>query len=107
MKLEKGSLIFELGVWYVVVVTDSKNAYCICDHANNIYSTPLKTVEFTCTAREAMYSHGWGISDHVLQEYIDKRPIPVDVIAEVLSGCHDDRFEHLDLKTPESKDKNV
>lgn len=78
IKLVKGALIAVDGWYYVLVYPyaskdGSLSLFCICDNANNIYS--------------------WKV-EHIDEFPPADREIPYDVIAEVLLGEHDDRFEH-------------
>lgn len=83
------------GRWYVVVRMrkDGSEAYCICDNANNRYNHSVKDIKYAASPYEAMRLVGWGIGDEKLKDLVDDRAIPVDIIAEVLAGCHDDRFD--------------
>ncbi len=94
--MNKGDIIFVGGIWYIVTKDNGKYISCICDHANNIHGWEHQSVDLKLTAREAMRFHGWReYPDHLDEEKVmkitDERAIPVTVIAEVLSGCHDDR----------------
>lgn len=109
-ELSKGSIIFVDNWWFVVVEQDENDLYCICDNANNIYSFKLEEPKFVATAKQAMTMRGWGYAIHDADEEFNdklielnsKRSIPAEVIAEVLAGCHDNRFDHW----KEHKQKN-
>lgn len=108
-RIEKGSVIGH--DWYYVVVSthiqDGKMyLYCLCDNANNIYSFTIDEILTESTPhkwlvlspRKAMNIHSYGLSglteeDEELYRKIN-RTIPADVIAEVLCGQEDDRFDH-------------
>lgn len=97
-KLEKGSCIFYQDLWYVLVeaITDGTQVWlhCICDNANNIYSwVPDKDMIFL-TPKESLQlsNYRWLPDRYDDAEHLHQREIPVEVIAEVLSGLHDDRF---------------
>lgn len=95
--IEKGSIVLVNGWWFVVVMQNGDQLFCICDNANNIYSHDIDEPNKVLSSNEAMRLHGWGNlpdEDESVYDIIKERPIPVDVIAEVLSGCHDDRFNH-------------
>lgn len=105
-RIEKGTVIGR-DMFYVVVSThieDGKlHLYCLCDNANNIYSFSIDEIInegwLVLSPRQAMAVYSYGSSsgltekDEELFHKID-RPIPADVIAEVLSGQEDDRFDH-------------
>ena len=96
--ITKGGIIFESAWWYVIVNVKLSHdgrvlIDCICDNANNIYCIEIKNIDFIATASEAMYAVNFsGCGDEKIRTLHHKRPIPVDVIAEVLSGIHDKRF---------------
>ena len=102
-EVQKGSVTWVNGWWYVVVEQKGEDLHSICDNANNIYSNKLSECELIATPYEAMTMHGWdycpsreddeNFSEKALELH-RKREIPADVIAEVLAGCHDDRFSH-------------
>lgn len=91
-KIEKGSIIFVSGIWYVVLDNTEKYISCICDHANNIHGWEIDHVTYIATPYEAMRAKNWDQGEEELLELNCEREIPSDVIAEVLSGCHDDRM---------------
>ena len=92
MKISKGSIVMIHGIWYVVVTqTVTGHILCICDN-NNTCSFSHDEPEYVVTAKEAMFAHTWGIKDGKLTDLMEARAIPVEVIAEVLAGCHDERF---------------
>jgi hypothetical protein len=103
MKYEKGSVVWYQGIFYVVVSVVTKNietyVNCVCDNANNIYAfktTELRDSVVLCV-RDVVQYQSFGTADDM--ELWDKlmnigRPIPINVIAEVLVGLHDDRFDH-------------
>ena len=108
-KLQKGSVIgYD---WYYVVVDmqiHDGELYlgCICDNANNQYSFSIKEI------LETKEPHGWLVlsplkavevaswddigsldeDDQRIYNRLD-RSIPLDIMAEVLAGKHDHRFE--------------
>lgn len=104
-RIEKGTVI---GTdWYFVVVEavvqgDQLYLHCICDNANNVYSFEIRDLldDDEClilSPLKAIEIEGWGaeytLSDGDREIYTRiGRSIPVDVIAEVLAGKHDDRF---------------
>jgi hypothetical protein len=96
MRLEKGMLISVDSCWYVVVHVFFKDGrtylYCICDHANNIYAWEVEHVH-THLSRNEIANLGYSWPDRDLGNLKD-RDIPYDVIAEVLLGREDDRFDH-------------
>jgi len=92
-KIQKGSIIYEFGWWFVVVNQRGETIGCICDHANNVHFINVSDIKYKATPKEAMRAHGWNAGDEKLLELSRERDIPVEVIAEVLSGCHDERFE--------------
>jgi hypothetical protein len=93
--ITKGSVLFVRGWWYVFVKRINDYYCCICDNANNIYSFPEDQIEFSATAHDAIKAQNWGFcDDDSLMDHIRERTVPIDVIAEVLAGCHDNRFDH-------------
>lgn len=99
--ITKGSIIWVDGIWYVVVEQKGDDYHCICDHANNIHSYTLDDIDQHYTPYTAMTRHGWGhdynlsdLENSVFEQLVVRRDIPVETIAEVLAGCHDDRFTH-------------
>ena len=94
VNVEKGSVVQHHGWWFVVVEQHGNILYCICDNANNIYSHQIEECPFILNPYEAMRAHGWGDGEEKLMDAIREREIPAEVIAEVLSGCHDKRFSH-------------
>lgn len=91
--------------WYIVVEQVGNDLHCICDNANNIYSFTIDDIVHYYTPYQAMKRANWGNAyleteeeNDILNELVDKRDIPVDVIAEVLAGCHNDRFDHWKKK---------
>jgi hypothetical protein len=96
-KFKKGDIIFVCGYWFVVVRTAKDKdgepyICCICDNANNQYTHNFDEVEQHFTAYEAVRANGWGDGPDTLNDLKCDRPIPIDVIAEVLVGCHDKRW---------------
>ena len=95
MRIQKGMIISTDNFWYVVVNTkwdaEKKELLfeCICDNANNRYSFSAPEVHAYMTLEEI------GQNDWVKPErkLLKDRKIPHDVIVEVLSGKHDDRFD--------------
>lgn len=87
MLLSKGHAYFIEGSWYVLVSVSFKDGKtymnCICDNANNIYSHEPALVTEWFDSRRIGY-----------ERPKNSRPIPYQVIAEVLIGQHDDRFDH-------------
>ena len=106
MEVKKGSLVHVDGWWFVVVCQHGDRLCCICDNATNVYSWKIEDCKEILTPYEAMRLHGWGdifrendedCGDR-LNDLKRERSIPTDVIAEVLAGCHDDRFNHTDAE---------
>jgi hypothetical protein len=77
MRLIKGTHFPVDGIYYVLVyaVADDTGVslFCICDHANNIFS--------------------WSM-DNVDKKIPVDHETPYEVICEVLRGEHDHRFDH-------------
>lgn len=98
MKLEKGGLIWiEPTCWYVIVNIHlrEKNRVtldCICDNANNIYGWDAEEVSYVMTPRQCSDTNWDQWPDNIPDRY-KERGIPWNVIVEVLSGKHDERFE--------------
>lgn len=105
MKLEKGTVI-GWNWYYVVVESTPTGVNCICDNANNTYHFEFDEISNTeaphpwivIPPKKALLIHGWGRRDLLSEEeeiVFDKinRDIPVEVIASVLVGIHDDRFK--------------
>lgn len=100
--LQKGMLLGVSGWWFVLVEAvyydGMLRLHCICDNANNIYSHAPDEVDTFLTLTE-VGNVNWGWPDE-LDLYEGKytqyrrREIPYDVVAEVLTGRHDDRFTH-------------
>jgi hypothetical protein len=105
--IEKGTILGHHGLFYVVVSTviADKKLYvnCICDNANNIYAFEISdllagktlilspsTAVNVCTGSVSELTE----SDEKLFEEFHGRSVPLDVMAEVLSGHHDKRFDH-------------
>lgn len=86
--LTKGSVLLVAGILYVLVEVRAKGTevylYCICDHANNIFSWELREVDLIISAKDLSTT-----------TFIE-RPCPWDVVCEVLLGEHDNRFRHWD-----------
>jgi len=100
MKLEKGMLISIGDWWYVLVEVMVKYEkvflHCICDNANNIYSFEPHEIKAFMSLKEIGY-YNWEIPERLKQlihSHLIARGIPYDVITEVLTGQHDDRFSH-------------
>jgi hypothetical protein len=104
-RIEKGSVIGN--DWYYVVVSthayDGKMyLYCLCDNANNIYSFTMDEVLgedwLILSPLKAMHIYSYSSLDLTKkdEELFHKinREIPATVIAEVLSGQEDKRFDH-------------
>lgn len=106
--LEKGMLLGHDAWWYVLVKAVFENGkthlYCICDNANNIYSFTPDVVDTFLTPNEVGNAN-WSWPEDFNDEEDDKvatyraRSIPYDVVAEVLIGRHDDRFNHWATST--------
>jgi len=104
MRIEKGGVL--LTNWYYVIVSIVYTEgdiwlNCICDNANNIYSFSLSEIKkekfVILTGAQALYLANWSSYQDLEEKDIEliqsrNRPIPVDVITEVLVGIHDDRF---------------
>jgi hypothetical protein len=104
-RIEKGTVLGD--DWYYVVVSthiqDNKlYLYCLCDNANNIYSFSMDEILndnwLILSVRQAMHIYSYGVSGLTEEDeeryHKMNRKIPADVIAEVLSGQEDDRFDH-------------
>lgn len=91
--LQKGSIALVDGWWFVIVAIQGEDIYCICDNANNRYSHKISEAKYIASPYEAMRASGWGEGKDEFLELIRERSIPVDIIAEVLAGCQDDRFD--------------
>lgn len=91
-KVEKGSIMLVSGIWYIAVKDTGKYINCICDHANNTHGWEKDDIDYLATPYEAMRMHGWRDGEEKLGELFRERSCPVETIAEVLAGCHDDRF---------------
>jgi len=90
-RLEKGSIIEVHGMWYVVVKDDfSRDMYCICDHANNAFYWDKDDIISYLTLKE-IGNLSWEKPE---RPYLLNREIPYEIIVEVLSGRHDDRFNY-------------
>lgn len=88
MVVEKGSLVYTIGWFFVVVKETRKGFNCICDNANNIYyweydQSVVIPLSFLKQRQDVK----------LLCENL-KREIPWDVIQEVLDGEHNGRFNH-------------
>lgn len=106
-RIEKGSVIGEVGEFFYVVVSthvyDGEMwVYCLCDNANNIYSFTmgeiLKGEWLILSPKKAMHIYSYSSLDLTKEDeelyHKIKRDIPATVIAEVLSGQEDNRFDH-------------
>ena len=98
MRIEKGMLVSTDYIWYVVVEIINYNGKgmvrCICDNANNIYTWDFDQITHHLSLKE-IGSHGWANFNETkerLSKDLRERPIPFEVIVEVLSGKHDDRW---------------
>lgn len=99
--LKKGTVIG--WDWFFVIVQVRASGWldCICDNANNVYSFNIKEIAAETIPNE------WVIiqpeeADQIPyfgKEYEDlmARGLPFRVIAEVLSGEHDCRFNNYEL----------
>lgn len=95
-KYEKGSCVFIDGWWFVVVYDDGHHIRCICDNANNSYTWNHNDVIFSLNTKESVLLGSGGVYNGYLpKQQIPDRKIPVDVIAEVLVGLHDHRWENF------------
>lgn len=103
MIIQKGMIVSADICWYVVVEaifnkdTNVLGLHCICDHANNIHYLEAKEIHSYLTLTE-IGNFGWSKPTRGLPEVLWDRTIPNDVIVEVLSGKHDDRFKHWGLE---------
>lgn len=103
MKIEKGMIISADTCWYVVVeqlfrkYNGKTYIHCICDNANNIYSFEPSEVHSYMTLKE-VGNLGFSRPDREMPEHLKNREIPYDVIVEVLSGKHDNRFSHWEAE---------
>lgn len=94
MQFPKGSIVSPDFVWYVVVKQVGDRLYCICDNANNIYGWEVKDIRNYLTLEEVGRMDWEGHPREIEDDYLARRPIPYSVIVEVLSGRHDNRFNH-------------
>jgi len=99
--VEKGSCIYSRGWWHVVVntvihpKTKKVSFLAICDNANNQYDIDPESVDYVLSPHDAFKHAGWGYTGNDdLQEILENRALPLDVIGEVITGSHDHRFEH-------------
>lgn len=93
MRLEKGGLLWDGMMFYVIVHVRFHDGVltvdCVCDNANNIYSWQPKSMEAIfdrTTINDWEYGHGT----------LDKpdREVPYEVMWAAMAGKHDDRFDH-------------
>lgn len=105
-KIQKGTVIGWDWFYVVVeiVITDGKAyCHCICDNANNSYSFSIDEILQTTEPHKhliispikAISRQNWDskLTDEDEKIFLEiNREIPMDVIAEVLSGKHDDRW---------------
>lgn len=100
MDLEKGMIVrpYNEAWWYIVVrfkydvVKKVTYLDCICDNANNRYRWNIENIEEYLTLKE-IGNISWGWPEREIR--LDKE-LPFQVITEVLSGRHDDRFSDWD-----------
>lgn len=92
-EIKKGSIAWIDGWWFVVVAAKGDTIYSICDNANNRYVNTLDEAKYIAAPYEAMRAANWREGEDELLDLVRGRSVPSDVIAEVLSGCHDDRFD--------------
>lgn len=94
--LQKGTVVRSSGWWFVVVhvIYSQNETYleCICDNANNVYTHRPEECDIIISANMAVRADGWGDGSEELREAVRERSLPISVIAEVLSGQHDDRW---------------
>lgn len=91
--LEKGSIVSDDYWWYVVVEQSGAGFNCICDNANNVYYITTESIHSYMTLKEIGLV-GWDRIPDRIPDGLRERGIPYEVIVEVLSGVHDDRFGH-------------
>ena len=96
-KLEKGMVAYHCGIFHVVVEVmltgDGVELFCICDHANNIFS--FNVSDFADRANSRLIERTDITALEATGAAADLgREIPWDVIGEVLLGRHDHRFDH-------------
>ncbi len=101
-RILKGSLLYLPDTCFYVAVKEFKGSiFCVCDHANNIYSweevqvilTPDDACDLSSGSR---YHTEERIGEKLTQKLyslIQKRK-PWEVMVEVMCGQHDDRFDH-------------
>jgi hypothetical protein len=95
--LERGSIVMVWGIWHVVieVVLEEDGRVllnCVCDHANNRFTFGVNEVDVLIDKRGLLAINYGNLRDD-LQKAVNERPIPYDVICEVLCGSQDDHFE--------------
>lgn len=98
----KGSIAFIDGWWYIVINETADSLYCVCDNANNRYIYAKEDADVILTPLEAMRINGWDSYPEHNRELIENcvrvRSIPVEVMAEVMAGCQDDRFSDYEVE---------
>lgn len=86
IRIQKGNCILVDGWWFVIVNIYYQGAKiyfnCICDNANNRYTHELHEISETFDTKDIGY-----------KDPKSNRKLPYKVIAEVLAGQHDDRFD--------------
>ena len=89
MRVKKGTIVTKTDVMNYVVVHVSVDpdggagVHCICDNANNIYFLTMKQL-----------SEGVLFDPKDFDSYEKRYSQTMEVVGEVLSGQHDDRFTH-------------
>lgn len=107
--LQKGSVLTLEGWFYVVIrvaflpTIKQFKIQCICDNANNRYSFSIDELIsqpnfILMSAKTAVHYSEWGAPAEMSNEQLSflknlEREIPLNVIAEALSGIHDHRFD--------------
>lgn len=89
--MSKGTCLLVGNEWYVAVHEIDGGYACICDHANNTFLWKKEDARIIASAKDLILADGWRNNDD-LMKHLEERPCPYRVIAEVLSGVHDDRF---------------
>jgi hypothetical protein len=85
----KGHIISGIDIGnYIIVYKRRGEYYCICDKANNIYCWTQKVLD--------QYPKSKIIDPKDYDDADDRYYETMAVVGEVLSGQHDNRFDHWD-----------